>query len=143
MGCCAFNNGKNNFCRLINTNQENIRIIIEEQKTNNITMHNNHNRNNHNRNNIYRNIEPIREIPMRNTISPSPFFVPHFINSRVQNNINQILSLYINQNVISSLQVLNINKSEETNLIKKLCEFKIKNISKLDESNKKYFICLE
>ena len=45
MGCKVFNNGKNKNCGLININQENIRKIIEEHKSNNIIIHNNHNHN--------------------------------------------------------------------------------------------------
>ena len=36
MGCNVFNNGKNNNCGFININKENIRKMIEEQKTNRI-----------------------------------------------------------------------------------------------------------
>jgi hypothetical protein len=87
MGCNVCSNGKKN-CGLININQGNIRKIIEgEQKTNNITIINNHNRNiihinRRNRKNRY--ISPVRNY--LNNIDP--FFVPHFRNRSIHNNAN-------------------------------------------------------
>ena len=214
MGCKVFNNGKNKNCGLININQENIRKIIEEHKSNNIIIHNNHNHN-HNKNNIHSNRryrEHRNEIPTRNYIRT--FFSPHlrsrnpllqlFRNRSVRNNVNhyhrhrhgrrnhlvsnrnennrrnystrsrlietndslpnflnqipsenplsriheqsqrneseRIDNQFIGQNEIDSN---NNNNSEGNNIFDNFCEVKIKNISKLEESNKKCAICLE
>jgi hypothetical protein len=207
MGCKVFNNGKNKNCGLININQENIRKIIEEQKTNNIIIHNNHNRNIFHSNRRIR--EHRNEMPVRNYINT--FFAPHlryrnpllqlFRNRSVANNVNhyqrhrrrnhlvsnrnennrrnystrsrlrerndsqpnsinqiprenalriihvqsqrneleRIDNQFMEQNEIDS----NNNNSEGNNIIDNFCEVKIKNISKLEESNKKCAICLE
>ena len=204
MGCNVFNNGKNKNCGLININQENVRKIIEEQRANNIIIHNNRNRNNiHNnrRNKVHRNEMPVRNYIntffaphlrhrnpllqlMRNGSAMNSANIPryrrrnHLVSNRNENNrrnysarsrlrernysppnfINQIprentISVVhernelerideqsIEQNEIDSSN--NNNKSEESNLIDNFCEVKLKNISKLEDSNKKCAICL-
>ena len=193
MGCNVFNNGKNNNCGFININKENIRKMIEEQKTNRNIIHSNK-----------RNKKHRIQIPVRNYINADidasyAFFVPQFRNRSILNNENHPRRYYlflhrnennrrnysprnrirernniqpisinqipreitianahehsqrseferidnqpIEQNEIDSSN--NNNKSEESNLIDNFCEVKIKDISKLEESNKKCAICLE
>ena len=207
MGCNVFNNGKNKNCGLININQENVKKVIEEQKANNIIIHNNRNRNNiHNnrRNKVHRN-----EMPLRNYVNT--FFAPHLrhrnpllqlmrnrnlmnsashqryrrrnhlISNRNENNrrnystgsrlrernysppnsINQIprentiaiVHVQSQRNELERIDEQSIEQNEidssnnhnesENNLIDIFCEVKLKNISKLEESNKKCAICLE
>ena len=208
MGCNVFNNGKNKNCGLININQENVRKIIEEQRINNIIIHNNHNRNNIH--NIRRNRDHRNEIPVRNYINT--FFAPHLrhknplfqlirnrsvmnnvnhpryrrrnhlVSNRNENNrrnystrnrirerndsqpnfINQIprentISIVHEQNQRNDSERIdnqpieqneidlsnNDDNKSENNLIDNFCEVKIKNISKLEDSNKNCAICLE
>ena len=200
MGCNVFNNGKNKNCGLININQENIRKMIEEQRDNNIIIHNHKRHNNHRM--VHR-----TEIPVRNYINT--FFSPHIrnrdtlfqiirnssvrnanytphrrrnylISNRIENNRrihstrnrnrirerndnqpnsinpipreNTIMNIHENsrrnrlEDIMEQNEIVsnnNTNKSEGDNLIETFCEVKIKNISKLEESNKKCSICLE
>jgi len=161
MGCKVFSNEKNKNCGLININQENIRKMIKEQKTNNISIHINNYRNNlpvaffvplfRNRSNVNkpgrrrRNYSPRNRIRERNdsqpiSINPIPreniITFSHDHNQR--NELESIDNLPIEQNEIDSN-----NKYEEDNLIDNFCEVEIKSISKLEESNKTCAICLE
>jgi len=196
MGCNVFNNGKNKNCGFININQENIRRIIEEQKENNITIHN-HNKNNtynNRRNRVHRSQIPvlaphlrhrnlvhaivparhhgirdppynINQIPIRaHGIRDPPYNInqipirvigirdpPYNINQipiRENTMINahghrqgNILEIIHRENEIDSNN--HNNKSEGNKLIDNFCEVRIKNVSKLEESNKKCAICLE
>ena len=76
----------------------------------------------------------INQIPRENTIT-----IVQEHNQR--NGLERINNQPIEQNEIDSNN--NNNKSEGNNLIDNFCEVKIKNISKLEESNKKCAICLE
>ena len=75
----------------------------------------------------------INQIPRENTLS-----IVHVQSQR--NELGRIDEQSIEQNEIVSSN--NDNKSEN-NLIDNFCEVKLKNISKLEESNKKCAICLE